>query len=297
MAHAASRAADAAILKDHPLMRVTRGPYTYVIRREPERVTYSVSAGTGTFSAPIVWAFGFGAMGQTYLYEYRGRLFESQVSFYNTLNGLDFTIGHRNLVSSQVEEAAGRPIQKGEVARCLGCHTTGTMDAPSPGVGCERCHKNAERHARALVDQTVPSITPVKLSHLSLEEQSDFCGGCHRTWQEVSADGPHDVNNIRFQPYRLATSKCYNASTDDKRISCVACHDPHQDLVKSTGYYDAKCHACHVAGDTTSSVKTCPVAQEGCVTCHMPKIDFPNGHFKFTDHRIRVVRSGVNYPS
>jgi nitrate reductase cytochrome c-type subunit len=297
MAHAAARAADAVILKDHPMLRVTRGRYTFVIRREPERVTYSVSAGTKTFSAPIVWAFGFGDMGQTYLYEYRGNLFESQVSFYNALDGLDLTIGHRSPAPSHLEEAAGRPIQKAEIGHCFGCHTTGTVDAISPGVGCERCHKNAEEHARALTDQTAPSITPEKLSHLSVEEQSDFCGGCHRTWQEVSANGPHDINNIRFQPYRLATSKCYNSSVSDKRISCVACHDPHQDLVKSAEYYDAHCGACHGAGNPTPSAKICPVAQHGCVTCHMPKIDFPNGHFKFTDHRIRVIRSGAVYPS
>lgn len=297
MAHAAVRAADAAILKEHPLLRVTRGGYTYVIRREPERVTYSVSAGAKTFSAAIVWAFGFGAMGQTYLYEYRGTLFESQVSFYNALNGLDLTIGHRNSASSQVEEAAGRPIQRAEVVRCFECHVTGAGDTIAPGVACERCHKNAGEHARALIDPTSPSITPAKLSKLNVEEQSDFCGGCHRTWQEVSANGPRDINNIRFQPYRLATSKCYNSSVNDKRISCVACHDPHQDLVKSAEYYDAKCAACHGPGNNAPSVKTCPVAQRACVSCHMPKIDFPNGHFKFTDHRIRVVRSGTGYPS
>jgi hypothetical protein len=27
----------------------------------------------------------------------------------------------------------------------------------------------------------------------------------------------------------------------------------------------------------------------------MPKVDFPGGHFKFTDHRIRIVR-GDSYP-
>jgi len=28
----------------------------------------------------------------------------------------------------------------------------------------------------------------------------------------------------------------------------------------------------------------------------MPKVDFPGGHFRFTDHRIRVVRAGSGYP-
>src|SRR5579864_6016087 len=296
MAHAAVRAIDAEILKDHPVLRVASHGYTYVIRREGEGVTLSVSDGRKSFSAPIRWAFGFGSMGQTYVYEYRGTLYESQVSFYSALNGLDTTIGHRNSSPKQVEEAAGRPIQKLEVVRCFGCHTTGSLDAAEPGVQCERCHKNSLSHARAFGDKTVPAVTPQKISQLSVEEQSDFCGECHRTWQEVSANGPHDINNIRFQPYRLATSRCYNSSVNDKRISCVACHDPHREVVKSAEYYDAKCAACHEARNVSASVKTCPVAQHGCTSCHMPKIDFPNGHFKFTGHRIRVVRPGAGYP-
>ncbi len=296
MAHAAVRAADAEILKDHPLLRVASHGYTYVIRREEERVTLSVSDGRKNFSAPIRWAFGFGSMGQTYVYEYRGALYESQVSFYSALNGLDVTIGHRNFAPTQVEDAAGRRLQKLEVVRCFGCHTTGTLDTIAPGVRCERCHQNAQQHARNFDDGALPSVTPAKLSGLGLEELSDFCGGCHRTWQEVSANGPHDINNIRFQPYRLATSNCYNSSLGDKRISCVACHDPHAKLVTSAESYDAKCQACHRAGNSPPSAKRCTVAQRGCASCHMPKVDFPGGHFQFTDHRIRVVGAGSGYP-
>ena len=55
-------------------------------------------------------------------------------------------------------------------------------------------------------------VTMKKLSELSTEELSDFCGQCHRTWAQIAADGPHDINNVRFQPYRLANSKCYDPS-------------------------------------------------------------------------------------
>lgn len=295
MAHAAAPAADAGILNDHPALQLTSGAYKYLIRREAEQVAYSVSDGARTFSAPILWAFGFGAMGQTYVYKFRGALYESRVSFYSALNGLDLTIEHTSS-PTRLEEAAGRPIQKLEVDRCFGCHTSGGLDAPEAGVRCERCHKNALTHARDFSNKTVPAVMPDKLSGPSVEEQLDFCGGCHRTWQEVSSNGPHDINNIRFQPYRLATSRCYNSSVNDKRISCVACHDPHQGVVKDAEYYDAKCGACHEARNVSASIKTCSVSQHGCVSCHMPKIDFPHGHFKFTDHRIRVVRSAAGYP-
>jgi formate-dependent nitrite reductase cytochrome c552 subunit len=33
------------------------------------------------------------------------------------------------------------------------------------------------------------------------------------------------------------------------------------------------------------------------VSCHMPKINLPGGHAKFTDHEIRIVRPGDPYPN
>jgi hypothetical protein len=282
MAHAASRAADAEILIKHPLLRFSSGGYTYVIARDGNRIKYSVTGRGKTLSADLAWAFGFGSMGQTYLYEYRGALYESQLSFYSAVKGLDLTFGHRNPAQFDLELAAGRRVDKLEETRCFGCHTTGT----SPGVRCERCHEGAQQHASG-----AGSKAPAKLSRLSNEELSDFCGACHRTWEDVQANGPHDINNVRFQPYRLATSKCYNASIGDKRIGCVGCHNPHENVVKSAAYYDAKCQECHNA----PTAKTCKVGQKDCTTCHMPKVDFPGGHFQFTDHRIRIMR-GTAYP-
>ena len=43
------------------------------------------------------------------------------------------------------------------------------------------------------------------------------------------------------------------------------------------------------------AAKPCPVRSDGCVTCHMPKVELPDAHFKFTDHRIRIVRPRGNY--
>lgn len=282
MAHAASFAAGSEILIKHPRLQFSSGGYTYVIARDGKRITYTVSGGGKTISADLKWAFGAGSMGQTYLYEYRGALYESQVSFYSAVNGLDLTIGHRNPAQFNLELAAGRRVDKLEAARCFACHTTGT----SPGVRCERCHEEARQHALS------PASVPAKLSQLANEELSDFCGACHRTWQDVQANGPHDINNVRLQPYRLATSKCYNASIGDKRISCVACHNPHEATAKSAAYYDDKCQGCH----STQTAKTCKIGQKDCTGCHMPKVEFPGGHFQFTDHRIRIAR-GSAYPN
>lgn len=66
------------------------------------------------------------------------------------------------------------------------------------------------------------------LGRLSTEDMSDFCGQCHRTWSQIAVEGPHNINNVRFQPYRLTNSKC--CDTADSRIRCVTCHMPKNEL-------------------------------------------------------------------
>jgi formate-dependent nitrite reductase cytochrome c552 subunit len=39
------------------------------------------------------------------------------------------------------------------------------------------------------------------------------------------------------------------------------------------------------------------VAKANCVECHMPKVDLPGAHHKFTDHQIRIARAGEPYPN
>jgi hypothetical protein len=138
---------------------------------------------------------------------------------------------------------------------------------------------------------------------------SNFCGQCHRTW-EVVVRGPwRGEVNVRFQPYRLANSRCFDGA--DPRISCVACHDPHQPLNRDLSFYDAKCLACHAPESVSAphavsaakpalpanGAKPCPVAKDKCVSCHMPRVNMLGGHLTFTDHQIRVVKPGSPYPN
>ena len=127
---------------------------------------------------------------------------------------------------------------------------------------------------------------------LATEDLSDLCGRCHRTWTQIALNGLRGVNNVRFQPYRLANSKCYDAS--DRRIRCTACHDPHGALEANLASYDARCAACHSAALHT---KVCRVAKTNCAGCHMPKVDLPGAHARFTDHQIRIARAGDPYPN
>jgi hypothetical protein len=186
-----------------------------------------------------------------------------------------------------------------DAASCFGCHSWGAVngsrmniDAIVPGVQCESCHIGASAHAAAIKAGNVRAAAMPHLAKLGAEEMSEMCGRCHRTWADIAANGPMGVANVRFQPYRLANSKCYDAT--DPRISCIACHDPHEEAARTASAYDNRCAACHTQG---GRAHTCPTAKSACAECHMPKIEIPGSHHKFSDHQIRIVRANEKYPN
>jgi len=295
MGHALELAANCSILKSHPLLTFKSGPYQYKIERHDERSLYTVSDGHDTFSVEIQYAFGLGTAGQTYVYTTGGQMYQSRVSFYSKIDGLDSTLGVVDEPPRDLLTAAGRIMDRSEQAGCFGCHSSGAV-APGktvhlermlPGVHCENCHGNAETHAT--------NLSPMKsLRHLTAEESANFCGQCHRTWDDIASSGNRGIANVRFQPYRLTNSKCFDP--DDNRIACTTCHDPHKQIDSNVRTYDSKCQACHAAAG--ANVEHCPHAASGaCVTCHMPKIELPGSHKQFTDHQIRIVRLNEPYPN
>lgn len=302
MAHAMETVEKCRILIVHPVLSTTLGKYTYRIKREGSQSSYSVTDGDETLSVPIRWALGASsAFGQTYILEKDGKYLESRVSFFKDLDGLGPTLGAATAPTS-LDEAAGRPISHDEELLCFNCHATEaemgrqlTLDKMTGGVQCSRCHTGVDAHlATSLVDgfdQQVPKEL-TKLDSLTAEETSNFCGQCHRTWAEIAVQRNPSIANIRFQPYRLTESKCYDP--DDSRISCLACHDPHHQVSSNPVDYDSKCSACHGGGKP--GAKICRVEKSQCVTCHMPKLDLPGTHHRFSDHRIRIVKPNEAYP-
>jgi hypothetical protein len=151
-------------------------------------------------------------------------------------------------------------------------------------------------------------FNPGNLSGDSLSQE--FCGSCHRSVDEVFAMRQRgEINNLRFQPYRIFNSKCYQ---DDRRISCISCHDPHEESKSDPAFYDSKCLSCHLSnrkpgrnrpGSTKTAsdavagnARACTFETRNCVTCHMPKIEVPGSHFKFSDHWIRIVKPNEPVP-
>jgi hypothetical protein len=303
MAHALETAEQSAVLIDHPLLTATWGKYSYRIQRQGDRSLYSVTDGATTLTLPIHWVMGASsAVGQTYILEKDGELYESRMSWFKELNGLGPTLGGNGSLPADVHEAAGRLMSHDDKLLCFGCHATNasqgrqlTLERMFPGVQCQHCHEGTEDHLAAMSSRNGHPAVPAalaKLQGMSAEQASNFCGRCHRTWTEIAVQPNPSISNIRFQPYRLTGSKCYDP--DDERISCLACHNPHQEASARPVNYDAKCAACHSGGKI--SAKACPVSKTKCVGCHMPKIELPGGHYRFSDHRIRIVKPNEPYP-
>lgn len=308
MAHALEPAGDVGALRRNPRLAFRRGVYRYQIVYQNNRGTYTVSDGATTISEPLLYSFGMGKIGQTYVFRHNGALYESRVTYYESLRGLDLTGGQEHLQSTTVEEALGRRLSMEDAQSCFACHApaavTGAgleLDHFTPGVTCESCHGPGERHLAAVKAGRFedPQIfNPGKLDGISLSQE--FCGTCHRGFgQVIQMPAQGGANNIRFQPYRIFNSRGHNRR--DPRISCIACHDPHQEIKREAAFYDGKCLACHLSD--AKEVKTaarqaaaCPVSRSQCASCHMPKIEQPEMHARFTDHWIRVVKAGAPVP-
>ena len=299
MAQALYTVGASAILKTHPDLQFQEGPYHSRIVRQGDTSILTVTQGAETFTIPLLWAFGLGRAGQTYVFHYGESYYESRVSFFDALGTLDLTMGAANSKPQNILEAAGRRMSVMEERQCFGCHSNGGVsdgklhiDAMIPGVGCQSCHGPAEKHVEAVHAGDASAAKMRHLASLSADDTAELCGQCHRTWSQIAVSGPRGVNNVRFQPYRLANSQCYDAA--DSRIRCTSCHDPHSVLETNIASYDSKCAACH---STALHTKVCSVAKANCAGCHMPKLDLPGAHAQFTDHQIRIVRPGAAYPN
>jgi len=306
MGRASTHAVESDILSKHQSLSYTDGPYVIHIERKDGQEIYSASDGQQhTVSVPILWAFGLGDAGQTYVYERDGIYYESRISYYKDIDGLDITIGHNIKLPATLSEALGRPLSDTDVFKCFPCHTSEDVlnrklhfDLMKPGVTCENCHGPGSQHVEAIQNRNWKNLHIFNPAHLDPGDLNDFCGTCHRTTYDVLAARVYDIRNVRFQPYRLEHSRCYDPT--DKRISCIACHDPHVNLVTDLNSYDTKCLACHMRNGekptATRGARACPRAAKSCVSCHMPKLSLPGAHYKFTDHFIRVYNPGESYP-
>ncbi|WP_348267104.1 cytochrome c3 family protein [Edaphobacter paludis] len=308
MFQATRQPSNSPLLTHHERLSFSEPGYHYVLSRQPNETNFLVTDATQTISAPVGWAFGSGEVAQTYVVKHDNQYLESRLTYYTSLMALGITTGHSATTPGNIEEALGDPIDADVLPRCFGCHTTGSTtsgkfdpDHATLGLTCEACHGPGEKHVTAMDNGLSEPAegTIFSAKNLSPMDSVDFCGACHRTSADVAMlpSINRGITNLRFQPYRLQRSLCWGEK-GDPRITCVACHNPHQPLVRNLAAYDDKCLKCHAnTGESPSSTQVagCTVGKSGCASCHMPKYEIPAVHAMFTDHYIRIVRPGSGF--
>ena len=278
---------------------------------------YTVTDVQQTLSYPLLWIFGTGRVGQSYLFKKEdGNVYEARVTFFQSLKNIGFTPARALETHSDLTTAMGRQVATPELIRCFNCHATAVNVADQfnekgliAGVTCEACHGPSAAHVQMMgkpaqsgAGDDHGTFDP---SHLSPTESVEFCGSCHGSWWDVKLAHVTGPSTARSAPYRLVTSKCWGKE-GDPRLVCTACHDPHRELQTDISAYDKACLRCHAVSGTavekvhgapssagnTARAPACPVATSRCASCHMPQVNVPEMQNTFTDHRIRVVKAG-----
>jgi hypothetical protein len=301
MAQAMQPASDSEYLRTNPDLTFRHGPYVYRVVSNGGESIYSVSDGDRTLAVPLLWAYGVGVVGQTFIFRLNGTYFETEIAYYPVLHRLSIVAGLSDAVPSTLEEAFGVSLVPVAAEQCISCHTTAAVtsnqlhvDTMIRGVTCEACHGPGAQHVARMEHRPEDTqagnrliFNPATLNPVDLE---NFCGECHRSSQLVVAEDLHGLDTVHYEPYRLEMSPCWIMT---RRITCATCHDPHQPLQTNATAYDSACLSCHSSNYTTAALsqmgKTCPVATKNCVTCHMPKCDLPEAPFTMSDHFIRIV--------
>jgi predicted CXXCH cytochrome family protein len=185
------------------------------------------------------------------------------------------------------ETGLGRVLSPAFEKKCLTCHgqpsTIGTHS--EAGVVCESCHGPGQAHLVALGRKTADKgiLNPAKLP---IADQVRPCSECHAGFSMVQDPLPDDLL-ISDQVTALSNSECSRQTGG--RITCVNCHNPHQDAPRQVleTRTEKTCVGCHAA-DVKQHPALCPVNRvTGCVGCHMPDAkDRPP--FVIADHWIRV---------
>ena len=278
MAKALYTVAEADILIKNPKLAFQLGKYSYRIERRGNESIYSITDGKDKFELALRFAFGQGAAGQTCVFEYKGQLYESRVSFYKELGGLDLTLEIPRGEPRNLLEAAGREMTPKDVTSCFACHTTNSIEKGlvnfntiQAGVGCQSCHTNVSTHLEAI--------------------QS---GNLKAAAMPSSPNGP--LNNKAM----LADAAIVPGPTLPPTVRAALIMSAFNPTVSPTPSVTTPKTAASAAPAvmtfTLPSEKILPLTALNAPPA-MPRFEIPGSHHLFTDHMIRIVRKNETYPN
>lgn len=251
---------------------------------------------------PANWAIGSGKNARTFLSRATpGDWAVLRLTYYTGAKKWDFTPAQQP--GADIPTLAGKPQTEAEVVNCLSCHVTvmrtgigePDMQHTQVGVGCERCHGPGKAHVDSFKPGAVKAAEPTmeKLHTATPAYINKLCGTCHRDETNSQAGDPHVEHDLaRFEGVALARSACYIKSG---ALSCITCHNPHQDADPNPAHNDRICLNCHAGpGKSTATAsaqgKVCPVnPRSDCTRCHMPRQAIGGiPYARFTQHLIKV---------
>lgn len=258
------------------------------------RLHYPDQGDSKTLDVPLAFTIGSGNHGQSFLAWHGDLLCQTPLSFLTEANRWGNSPG----VYLDGTADFSRPA----TSRCLDCHNTWIgHDATTInrydkhhwilGVTCVRCHGPAREHVqyhRQFPDETEPHAI-VNPRDLDLTRANEVCSQCHsgageqrrpaftyrpgeplEQWltlnldaHDASNDDPHAANQLG----RLMRSRCYQVSGT---LTCMDCHDLHQQERGNMAVFANRCQSCHQVSDCGLSPKYPGELGTRCIECHMP---------------------------
>ncbi len=269
----------------------------YVLRRTANKLSFEVRMpGQMPLKFPIEVTMGGKRHGLSFLARVadldglslaRAPLVETRYLHYAPENRLELSPGFPKDKPTSYETSIGRVLTPHFEEKCLACHGAPGTLAPhlESGVTCESCHGPGQAHLKALASKSSDKgiLNPDKLP---VAEQMQPCSRCHAGFSNVVDPMPDDLL-ISDQVRALSNSECWRQSAG--QITCVNCHNPHQDLPRAAlvAKSEKTCIGCH-SKSVEKHAALCPVNRtSGCVGCHMPDSKH-NAPFVISDHWIRV---------
>ncbi len=271
------------------------------------------------------WVVGSGTAARTFLTVDNGLYTEMPLTWYTQRKKWDLSPGYDVLNNRFSREIPDRCMACHNSYPSDVRYVKGKYEQVPEGISCERCHGPGSLHVDERLANPEPAsevdLTIVNPAHLPLDRRLDVCQQCHlngtvsilRDGRESYQFRPSEALSSHLSLFsesagefkvishaaRMMRSACFIATQPtDRPMDCTTCHNPHEGF-RSAGeeYFDATCRRCHEPVQLASRVAPEYVdnhtATAPCASCHMPREavnDVP--HSSFTDHWIRVVRTG-----
>ena len=277
---------------------VVVGDFVYrMLRKRGDSYQQGHNPETGLVLPPVKMdlVIGSGNKGQSFLTWEGEALYQCQISYYPPTDAWINSPGYP-------PEPLRRPVDDA----CLKCHVTyasnrdfsGSGNRYNPdefilGIGCERCHRPAEKHVQ--FHRANPEVAEahhmLRLDTLDRSRRLDVCAQCHSGPRDLVLQGnsfsflsgerlddyvknysvidalPLDVHGNQYG--LLQESKCFQSSSMD----CGTCHDPHRHQRGDVHFFNQRCQDCHTVDHTLCSAPLVDIRAVGndCISCHMPE--------------------------